>query len=406
MSNLLIPSMDTEVVRDMNRKLINNFALFYTFNLIFGFMVALILAYVSVLFQEDTRVIFTIPFQLCYVLVSSYLLWKMDSLNDVGDLRQPLYFSFRGLRDMIESVCNMERISRIKLLLLLPYHIAWGMTTAFWILYLVSNVFHEEISFLAAAYGLFLSYLFSMIYSVMVKVICPRLNHNFHIVVGGLSGFCLGVSALSIDGFTRHETREDYRVVVVFSLLYGIGMSVYDNIMRAEVANLLQHYEVLAYSVTGFAKSAFAGVCLITSTIVLQDREDGGRLGLELEIMIASLIGVIAFICAALVDGDNDSMGQLEEKLMRDNERNSVLSDIESLYHNHISLKHTSSITSKQQVDALSVHSGVLSGHQIDALSFQSGLMLQDGSMIDDQERLSRISSTVDDDSYYVPDYF
>ena len=169
---------------------------------------ALVLVYVSI-YLEGTLIFLTLPAQLTLLVVSTYLLWNIDNLNDMGNPHQTLYSSLKGVRDMLHSLADMESTNRYKLLLLLPYHVSWGVTTAFWILYLVRNIFYDEISFLAAAYALFFSYLFSFMYTILVKAICPQLNHNFHILIGGISSFVLAICALSIDGYTRHQGRED-----------------------------------------------------------------------------------------------------------------------------------------------------------------------------------------------------
>jgi hypothetical protein len=395
MSNLLISSMETGVMREMNRKLINNFALVYIVNLIFGFMIALVLVYIR-MYLEETLLFFTLPFLSCYLLVSSYLLWHIDDLNDAGNKQQSAHSSPRGMRALLSSIADMETTSRRKLLLLLPYHVAWGINTAFWILYLVRNIFYDEISFLAAAYALFLSYLFSLLYTLGVKTICPHLNHNCHILIGGLSSFCLGIFALSMDGFTKHEAREDYRIVVVFSLLYGISMSVYENNMRAEVANLLQHYEVIAYSATSFSKTISAGVCLISSTIILnKGRDDAGRFGLEVELIISSVFGIVGFISAVLIDRRGSTcevVEELEEKLLRENERINTISDLESLYTTHKSVRGDAKFP---------LHRDLRSDNNP---SIHSSNMLSEEDC--DNYSSSRASSSVAEDEFFVPDYF
>ena len=405
MSNLLITSMETGVIRDMNRKLINSFALVYIINLIFAFLLALLLVYARIV-MDETLLIFTVPVLLCYIMVSTYLMWTSDGLNDVGDEQQVLASNVRGVRNLIYSIADREKTSRRKLLLLLPYHVSWGINTAFWILYLVKNIFYEEISFLAAAYALFLSYVFSLMYTVMVKTIIPNLNHNSHILFGGLSSLCLGIFALSVDGITKHKAHEDYRIVIVFASMYGISMSVYENNMRAEVANLLQHYEVLAYSATSFAKTIAAGICLVTSTMILnQDKGDAVRLGLEVELIIASTLGIAGFIGAVLLDRHSNSrevVEQLEEKLLRESERNSFISDFGSLYSHNSFTKGDSSRFQKRYVlpsaDSNNTNSTLMEE------GFGGG---DDDSDSNGGRGSSRAaSSSVAEDEFYVPDYF
>mmetsp|Transcript_20374 Transcript_20374/g.34332 ORF Transcript_20374/g.34332 Transcript_20374/m.34332 type:complete len:576 (+) Transcript_20374:176-1903(+) len=404
MSNLLISSMETGVIRDMNRKLINSFALVYLVNLIFGFFLALILIYIKIL-VDATLLIYTLPVLLVYFMISSHLLWNADSLNDLGNVQSERGHSMRGVRNLLIAIADMETTSRHKLLLLLPYHVSWGINTAFWILYLVKTIFYEEISFLAAAWALFLSYAFSLLYTIMVKTIIPNLNHNSHILFGGLSSLCLGVFALSVDGLTKHQAREDYRIVVVFASMYGISMSVYENNMRAEVANLLQHYEVLAYSATSFAKTIAAGVCLVTSTVVLSiGKGDAVALGLEVELIISSSLGIAGFVGAVMLDrhsNNKEVVEHLEEKLLRESERNSIVSDIESLY-SFKTIKSDSYFKSQY-----ALHNADRMSNHTPSSPVEEGFNESEDDDNDDDGRSSRVaSSAVTEDEFFVPDYF
>jgi hypothetical protein len=205
--------------------------------------------------------------------------------------------------------------------------------------------------------------------------------------------------ALSVDGITRHHAHEDYRIVVFSALLYGISMSTYENNMRAEVANLLQHYEVLAYSATSFAKSFSAGICMVVSTVILNaDRHDVAGIGLEVELIFFSLLGMAGFISAVMIDGKGggDVTGQLEQKLLRESERNSIISDFESLYaHNSINNDYyRANHNSIRASDTMSNHT-------------HSTFMGEEGGD-DDGDHLSRASSIscVSEDEFLVPDYF
>lgn len=392
-------------------------------------MIALALVYVRLLLKS-TLLVFTLPFQFGYILISSYLLWNADGLNDMGDRVQAMNTSVRGVRNMIRSIADMERSSRLKLLLLIPYHVSCGINTAFWILYLVKTIFHDDISFLAAAYALFLSYLFSLMYTLTVKTITPNLNHNFHILVGGISTMCLGIFALSVDGFTEHKTHEDYRIVVVFASLYGISMSVYENNMRAEVANLLQHYEVLAYSVTSFAKSIAAGVCLVTSTWVLnKGQENATGLGLEVQLVVSSFVGVVGFIFAVMLDRQSNSspvvVEHLEEKLLRESERNSIIEDCDSMYSPHNSMNRydflrldkKNEFYSLGKSDTNSNHSSHTCAEELggNIIHFENENITKETAICnvgegneaeEEEEEASAESSSVAEDEFFVPDYF
>lgn len=331
----------------------------------------------------------------------------------------------------------MQKVSRRKLFCLLPYHVSWGINTAFWILYLVRDMFYDEISFLSAGYALLLSHLFSLLYTYGVKWICPGANHNFHILIGGICSFCLGIACLSVDGFTHHEAVQDYRIVVVFALLFGISMSVYENNMRAEVANLLQHYEVLAYSATSFAKTVAAGISLVAATIILDKGDsDGGRFALEVELIVSSFLGMLGFIAALAIDrsGSNqEGEEELEEKLLRESERFSMTIDDQSLYshsssrlyandlsksHNHnvhFTRNHSHNSAFLPPRNSRNVHlmtrhsynSAFMNGNSTkvnDRLRNASGIGTDIST--DDSNTISGRESSVYDDEFFVPDYF
>jgi hypothetical protein len=139
--------------------------------------------------------------------------------------------------------------------------------------------------------------------------------------------------------------------------------------------------------------------------ILNQDKGDAVRLGLEVELIIASTLGIAGFIGAVLLDRHSNSrevVEQLEEKLLRESERNSFISDFGSLYSHNSFTKGDSSRFQKRYVlpsaDSNNTNSTLMEE------GFGGG---DDDSDSNGGRGSSRAaSSSVAEDEFYVPDYF
>lgn len=287
-SRIQVTSMTEKDLEDMNRRLAEQFAIVYLRSLIIGFGICTIMLVIRAIFG-DIRYI-NMAIVSIWLLVSFYLLY---TINDLGDKGSSFWANFRirrGFYALIRATKDLTVWSRWKLAFLVPYQLAWGCCTSFWLFYILGLVLLEDNGSIAVGVASLVNLVVSSFFTQMTTA-CTQVSQSVFIILGGISTIFLGLSLAVIDT----DSYSNFGILILHSFLYGLSRSVYENNMMAVIANYFPDKESLAYSIAGFNKTVSCGITLLIFAFFFNDFTPWFYAYL---ILSASLVGVIGYIAA------------------------------------------------------------------------------------------------------------
>mmetsp|Transcript_15427 Transcript_15427/g.23270 ORF Transcript_15427/g.23270 Transcript_15427/m.23270 type:complete len:512 (-) Transcript_15427:185-1720(-) len=295
---LMVTSMDTKEVENMHRALANRFATIYFTCLLLTIILCTVIAAEPI--EVHMGIVYIVlPGYVLLVALSLVFLSRLDSFGDTGEPWHT-FKPRRGLFDMFSQSRLLPPAKRSKLRLLAPYHLAWGVCTSYWIYYALGVIVLEQQGMqyigVAAVVDLSTSLIFTKLSNALVKSM-----GQFPMIIWG--GACMMSVGLLIILASDHSIGQN-RHIVGYTLVHGMARAVYENNMKAVVADFFPEHEGLAYSATGFAKTFASGVAYLVYALAIEQRWKYG-----LVVTIAGAAATIGFVFSARIDGNEKREG-------------------------------------------------------------------------------------------------
>ena len=283
-----VTSLTEKDLEDMNRRLAEQFAIVYLRSLIIGFGICTLMLVTRELFGEIKYLNLAL---LCLWLVLSFYL--LYTINDLGDKGSPFWANFRirrGFYAILRATQDLTVWSRWKLAFLVPYQLAWGVCTSFWLFYVLGEVLFEKNGRIAVGVASLVNLIVSSFFT-QITTACTHVSQSAFILLGGLSTIFMGLilAVINVDSYTN------FGILMLHAFFYGLSRSVYENNMMAVIANYFPEKESLAYSVAGFNKTISSGVTLLIFAFFFRDITAWYYAFL---ILSTSVVGVIGYIAA------------------------------------------------------------------------------------------------------------
>lgn len=304
-----VSSMAERDIEEMNRHLAEQFAIVYLRSLVLGFAICLLVLLINYEFASIIKYV-NLPILCCWLLVSLYLLWTINDLGDKGSSFCVNIRIRRGFYALLRAVRDLSAWSRWKMALLIPYQLAWGCCTSYWLFYILGEAeFHRHDSGRIAVCVAALVNLIVAAFFTQVTAALPQISQSAFILIGGISTVFMGsiLAVIDIDAYTN------FGLLMLHSFLYGLSRSVYENNFMAVIADFFPDHESLAYSVAGFVKTLAAGVTLVVFGFSFRDFT---RWYYAFLILSTSLVGIMGYI-AAVVCHKLERSEQLTQRLQR-----------------------------------------------------------------------------------------
>jgi MFS family permease len=188
---------------------------------------------------------------------------------------------------------------RKKLLYIIPYHIAWGCCTCFWVVYTLAIIITEERGLQYVGVVSTIDILISFITAYLSNKIAQKIGQFSIIIFGGLCMSTVGLVLL----FTSNDAIAQNRRIIGYTLLHGLSRAIYESNMKAVIADVFPEHEAIAYSVTAFSKN------IATATSYIAFALNSHRFTFILVVIITGLLSVISYICAYIVNANEKRAG-------------------------------------------------------------------------------------------------
>lgn len=296
-SNIMVNSLDVESTSKMNQQLANDFSKLFMIVLIACYISCVIVFIIGYIYNGITMLYVIAPIYSAFVLTSLFLLIHIDNLGDIGEG----FFLFRpdqGLQLLFEKTRSLRIVRRYKILLLVPYHMSYGFCTAFWIYYVLGQILanengntYDSISKIILGVAVLINSLVSFLFTVICSNFFQNVSNTNMIVFGGSCFSALGVAFL----FIPETKRSSY----AYSILFGIGRSVFDSNMQAVLADFFPEgvQSSHAFSLMAFSRSVATGISFVINVVVqLSDTNT------SLFLIFFGLFGVFGYLVAAQLD--------------------------------------------------------------------------------------------------------
>jgi len=299
-AQLMLKSMNVLDIENLNRSLASTFAFIYFCCLILVFLSCCLVLFRN--FSANEMLLYLIPTYLCTVMLSFICLCRLDNMGDRGDLRSSFQFR-RGLLEMIKEVKLLPEHMSKKLLCLIPSHVAWGCTNAFWVYYMLGEVVNEEQGWgyvgLVCVVDFSTSLSFSFFSNKVTKSV--RSSQTPMIIWGWMCMTAIGVLVLVLTN-DQLGTR---RRIIGYAVTHGMARSVYENNHKALIANFFREHEAIAFSVTSFSKTLTAGITFFYYAFLVTRNFFGGT------VIVTSTLGMIGYIFANVYNSQEISDGYM-----------------------------------------------------------------------------------------------
>lgn len=204
---------------------------------------------------------------------------------------------------MIKEVKLLPEQMSKKLLCLIPYHVAWGCTNAFWVYYMLGEVVNEEQGWGYVGAVCVIDFSTSLSFSFCSNKLtkCVGSSQTPMIIWGWMCMTAIGVLVLVLTN-DQLGTR---RRIVGYAVTHGMARSVYENNHKALIANFFREHESIAYSVTSFSKTLAAGCTFFYYAFLVTRNFFGGT------VIVTSAVGMVGYIFANMYNSQGLSDGYM-----------------------------------------------------------------------------------------------
>lgn len=288
-AQLLVTSLDVKELESMHRSLARDFATLYLT------CEALVLVVLTIIIFVRFHMVSSIEFAIvpCYAIflaLSTVTLLRLEDVGDAGGSWE-LFRPRTGINDIIVAAKHMTRRQQNKLAFLLPYHAAWGCVSAFWILYVLGEIIEHErgIEYIGVVCCTDLAV--SIVFTKVGNYIAKKTAHSLVIALGAMCMIGVGMLLLLVEDATLSQNRK----LIGFTVIHAIARAVYENNLRAIVADFFPEHEAISFSFTGSARSLFAGAAYLFFAL----RQN--RFEYAITVITTSLLGFLSFVYAHML---------------------------------------------------------------------------------------------------------
>jgi hypothetical protein len=236
-----------------------------------------------------------LPTYCIQAVITAILMLKINDLGDRGNPVTRAVVIRRGVMDMFLMYKEFSLPRKSKLFLLLPFHLCWGICTAFWIYIVLGHYIFERGSTVTVGLAATLQFAVTFTFTVIDKFIKHPSAQHAMIVFGGLCFCAMGFL------ITSNAHISALVIAVMFAVLHGIARSVCDNNMLSVVADFFPLTEASAYSMVGFAKTVSAGFSFIIFASIEHSFFQFDVLAVI--VMVTAALGIAGFVAASRIDG-------------------------------------------------------------------------------------------------------
>jgi hypothetical protein len=297
-AQLMLKSMNVLDIENLNRSLASTFAFTYFTCLIMVFLISCLVLFRD--FSANELLVYLVPVYLSTVVFSTYCLCRLDHMGDNGDDWANFQFR-RGLLEMMYSIRQLPTGMSRKLLYLIPYHVAWGCTNAFWVYYMLGEVVNNQQGWGYIGVVCVIDFSTSLAFSFLSNKITKWASSSQTpmIIWGWMCMTTIGLLVLTLSN-DQLGTR---RRIVGYAMTHGMARSVYENNHKALIANFFPEHETVAYSVTSFSKTLAAGITFFYYSFLVSRNFFGGT------IIVTSFIGIAGYWTANIINTREISEG-------------------------------------------------------------------------------------------------
>lgn len=211
-----------------------------------------------------------------------------------------------------------------KLICLIPYHVAWGCTTSFWVYYILGELVNNEQSRgfvgIVCVVDFSTSLAFSYMGNKMTKW-CMSSSQTPMLVWGWLCMTTIGVLVM----IRTNQELGTRRRIIGYAITHGMARAVYENNSKAVIANFFPEHETVAFSVTSFSKTLTSGITFMYYAFIVT-REVYGAV-----VIVTSGLGVLGYMAAnainkrELADGYNSMRSSSQVSLVSEETNDSLM---------------------------------------------------------------------------------
>jgi hypothetical protein len=287
---LFVTSMDEHQVNETIKRVSRLFYYMYIIN------VLIVYAFRIAAFFVKPHWIFVFTITSSYIVLSSSLLLNLNSLGHNGDANMKYNLSDVVARYKAASDA-MTPSKRNKILLLIPYHICWGMVNTLWIFHILGDIVAKKSMghvVIVACLNVFVTILFNVIEMRFLV----RWNPSVFVVFGGVCQVAVGVVMGALD-----DTRPQTWATIL--ILHGIIRYVSENSMAAVITSFFPMGGTSPTSFTGIAKTISSGLAFFIFAL----KKDTI---FYVPISITGGIAIICFILAKHLDNVEKSLDSPE----------------------------------------------------------------------------------------------
>jgi uncharacterized membrane protein len=152
---------------------------------------------------------------------------------------------------------------------LLPYHIAWGFCTTYWIYYILGVIVREEQGLRYISVAAVVDLTASLIYTKFSNYLASKFTQSLSIFFGNISMITLGSLLL----VTSNQSLGRNKRIIGYLILHGISRSVYESNMKAVIADTFMDYETSLFIIlANTSKTISCGIAYLIYALIIHER--------------------------------------------------------------------------------------------------------------------------------------
>lgn len=171
---------------------------------------------------------------------------------------------------------------------LLPYHVAWGFCTTYWIYYTLGVIVRKEQGLKYISVAAIIDVTVSLFYTKLSSYFKSSNSSNsiLSLLIGHISMFTLGLLIL----ITSNSSLGQNKRIIGYLILHGIARSVYENNMKIILLNLFIEYDTIVYlTFTSSFKIISCGIAYLIYALFIHER--------IIYAIVIIILSMISFIC-------------------------------------------------------------------------------------------------------------
>jgi hypothetical protein len=182
----------------------------------------------------------------------------------------------------------------LKLMCLIPYHIAWGCTTSFWIYYVLGDIVTDQQGRKYVGIMSIIDFFTSLIFSFFGNQLTKRLSNNQTPMIAW-GWMCMTGIGMFVILLSDNDLGTPRRLIG-YACAHGMTRAVYENNVKVVIANFFPENQSIAYTVTSFSKTFTSGITFLYYSFIVTRRYYG------VLVIMTSTIGLLGYITASHIN--------------------------------------------------------------------------------------------------------